>query len=132
MRPVGAPPAAVAVGRAGRAATGAQCGPRLVLAAAVGKDPRPAIGVEDGTEPADALRRVPAAPGVEAHVDGVTRVALACRRGVSHRWGARTSDACFRAPGRGTRCGRRCSCARTGRTAGSTSPECALRTAPCG
>ena len=34
MRPVGARPAAVAVGRVGRAATGAQCGARFVLVAA--------------------------------------------------------------------------------------------------
>ena len=35
----------------------------------VGRDPRPAAGIEDGTQPARALRRVPAASGVEADVN---------------------------------------------------------------
>ena len=50
--------------------------------AAVGKDPRPPAAVEDGGEPAQALRGVPAAQGVEAHVDGLARVALARASGM--------------------------------------------------
>jgi hypothetical protein len=48
--------------------------------AAVREDPWPPVGVEDGREPAHAVRGVPAAHGVEAHVDGFARVPSPKRR----------------------------------------------------
>src|SRR5436190_1901935 len=123
MRPLCACPAAVAVRRVRRGAARAERGAGLVLVeparpgyaqvAAVREDPRSPVSVEDGREPAHALRGVPAAHGVEAHVDGFARVALSRRRGLRHGRAGRTWRACPPAPGRGTRYGRRCTHART-------------------
>src|SRR2546423_993978 len=82
--------------------------PKALRVAAVREDPRPPVPVEHGREPAQALRGVPAAHRVEAHVDGFARVALAHRRGLRHGRAGRTWLACPPAPGRGTRYGRRC------------------------